>query len=449
MENALLLGRLQFAFTITFHYLYPQLTMGLALLIVVFKILSLKRKDEHLNTTARFWGKIFGISFLFGVITGIPMEFQFGTNWARFSTFAGGVIGQTLAMEGVFAFFLESTFLGIFLYGEQRFGQRVHLASAVLVFFGAWLSAYFIVATNAWMQHPVAYTIGSDGSVHLTDFFGLLFNPWLLWQYTHTMCASMVTASFLVVAVGAYYHLRQRFTEYGTTFLRFGLFSAALFSVFVVFPTGDGQIKDVYKHKSPQFAAMEGVFKTKQGADFVLFGVPNVDSLRVDCKLSLPYVLSIMTHLDPNAEIKGLNYYPREQWPAHIELVFYSYRTMILLGILFVALTLLSLYFLWKKTLISRRWLLWILTLSFPLPYLANTAGWMTAEVGRQPWLVYGLMLTRDGLSPLVSTEANLFSFIGFVSLYAGFGILYLVLIVKKVQKGPDSDRTNAYTEQS
>lgn len=446
MEDALLLGRLQFAFTITFHYLYPQLTMGLALIIVLFKVLALKWKDEHLNTAARFWGKIFGISFLFGVITGIPMEFQFGMNWARFSTYAGGVIGQTLAMEGIFAFFLESTFLGIFLYGEKRFGQKVHLASAILVFLGAWLSAYFIVATNAWMQHPVAYAVASDGSVHITDFFGLLFNPWLLWQYTHTMSASMVTASFVVVAVGAYYHLKNQFTEYGTTFLKYGLIVAALSSILVVVPTGDGQVKEVYKHKSPQFSAMEGVFQTKEGADFVLFGIPNVDSMRVDYKISLPYVLSIMTHFDPRAEIRGLNDFPREHWPAHIELVFYSYRAMILLGVLFVSLTLFSLYFLWKKTLTAQRWLLWILTLAFPLPYLANTAGWMTAEVGRQPWLVYGLMMTKEGLSPFVSPQASLFSFLGFVSLYFLFGIIYLLLILKKVRKGPAVDSTHVYS---
>ncbi|MCX7983708.1 MAG: cytochrome ubiquinol oxidase subunit I [Bacteroidetes bacterium] len=446
MEDALLLGRLQFAFTITFHYIYPQLTMGLALLIVVFKVLALKRNDEHLNTTARFWGKIFGISFLFGVITGIPMEFQFGTNWALFSTFAGGVIGQTLAMEGIFAFFLESTFLGIFLYGEKRFGQKVHLASAILVFLGAWLSAYFIVATNAWMQHPVAYTIATDGSVHLNDFFGLLFNPWLLWQYTHTMCASMVTASFVVVAVGAYYLLKNHYTEYGKTFLRYGLIAATISSILVVVPTGDGQVKEVYRHKTSQFSAMEGVFHTKEGADFVIIGIPNVDSMRVDYKISIPYVLSLMTHLDPKAPIKGLNDFPREHWPAHVELVFYSYRAMILLGILFVSLTLVSLFLWWKKKLFTERWLLRILTLSFPLPYLANTAGWMTAEIGRQPWLVYGLMLTKDGLSPFVSPQQSLFSLIGFVSLYTLFGILYIILIIKKVRKGPEVDSTHVYS---
>ncbi|HEX9614020.1 MAG TPA: cytochrome ubiquinol oxidase subunit I, partial [Bacteroidota bacterium] len=245
MEDALLIHRLQFAFTIMFHYLFPQLTMGLALILVLMKAAYLRTGLAHYNTAARFWGKIFAINFAMGVVTGIPMEFQFGTNWARFSTFAGGVIGQTLAMEGMFAFFLESSFLGLFLFGEKMLGPKGHLAAAFAIFAGSWISGYFIVATNAWMQHPVAYSVAADGSVHLSDFWGLLMNPWLLWQYTHTMIASVVTASFVVSAVGAYYVLSGRFQEHGLIFLRFGIIAGVISSVLVAFPTGDAQVKMV------------------------------------------------------------------------------------------------------------------------------------------------------------------------------------------------------------
>jgi cytochrome d ubiquinol oxidase subunit I len=213
MDPAFLLDRIQFAFTVSYHYLFPQLTMGLALLLVVLKGIAVWKKNEHYNRAAKFWAKIFAVNFFIGVITGIPMEFQFGTNWARFSTFAGGVIGQTLAMEGVFAFFLESSFLGLFLFGEKKLGPTKHFIAGVLVFAGAWISGYFIVATNAWMQHPVGYTAAADGSVHLSNFWDLLLNPWLGWQYVHTMTAAVVTASFVMAAVGAYYLLAERSIE--------------------------------------------------------------------------------------------------------------------------------------------------------------------------------------------------------------------------------------------
>ena len=204
MDDALIIHRLHFAFTITFHYLFPQLTMGLAPLIVLFKVLARWKNDERFNRAARFWAKIFAINFLFGVITGIPMEFQFGTNWAKFAHYSGGVIATTLAMEGVFAFFLESSFLGLFLFGEKRFGQKWHLFSAFMVFLGSWLSGYFIIVTDAWMQHPVGYEIAADGTAHLNSFWSLLFNPWAFWQYIHNMGGAVVTGSFVNAAVGAF-----------------------------------------------------------------------------------------------------------------------------------------------------------------------------------------------------------------------------------------------------
>src|SRR6266705_117444 len=227
MESARLYDRLQFAVTVTFHYLFPQLTMGLALLLLYLRTRALVTGDYHYQEVARFWTKIFALSFAFGVVTGIPLEFQFGTNWAKFSNFAGGVIGQTLAMEGVFAFFLEASFLGLLLFGE-RFGARVQWFATLMLFIGSWLSAYFILATNAWMQHPVAYTVAGDGRLFVNSLSGLLTNPWLFWQFAHTMTAAVVTASFVMAALGALYLLSGRHVAHARTFLRIGVVASAL-----------------------------------------------------------------------------------------------------------------------------------------------------------------------------------------------------------------------------
>src|SRR5215472_11306613 len=238
MDSALVIHRLHFAFTITFHYLFPQLTMGLAPLIVIFKTVALWRKDERYNRAARFWAKIFAVSFLFGVITGIPMEFQFGTNWARFARYSGGVIATSLAMEGVFAFFLESSFLGVFLYGEERFGQKLHMLAAVMIFVGSWLSGYFIIVTDAWMQHPVGFNLGADGAAQLTSFWALLSNEWAFWQYLHNMGGACVTGAFLVTGVGAFYVLSHKQEEYGRLFVIVGVLAAIISSAFQLFPSG-------------------------------------------------------------------------------------------------------------------------------------------------------------------------------------------------------------------
>src|SRR5450631_665738 len=252
MDSALLVHRLHFAFTITFHYLFPQLTMGLAPLIVILKTLALRSKDkdkaEIYNQAARFWARIFGINFVFGVVTGIPMEFQFGTNWAHFSRFAGGIIGQTLAMEGVFAFFLESAFLGLFLYGEKRLGPRAHWWSAVAVFLGSWLSGYFIIATDAWMQNPVGYERAPDGSVQLRSFWELVLNPWAFWQYAHNMSGAAITGAFVMASVGAFYLLWGKYTGHARIFVKVGVIAGCIFSILQLFPTGDRQGKMIALH---------------------------------------------------------------------------------------------------------------------------------------------------------------------------------------------------------
>ena len=433
MDDALLIHRLQFAFTISYHYIFPQLTMGLGLLIVILKVVALRKKDERYNDAARFWGKIFAINFALGVVTGIPMEFQFGTNWARFSKFAGGVIGQTLAMEGVFAFFLESSFLGLFLFGERKLGQVGHFVSALLVFLGSWISGYLIVATNAWMQHPVAYQVASDGSVQLTSFWGLLLNPWAVWQYVHTMAGAVVTAAFVVAAVGAYFLLAHRDEDYGKMFVQLGVVTGLIASICVLFPTGDVQGKNIAQAQPVTLAAMEGLFETKEGAELVIIGQPDMDKLKIDNPVMVPNMLSFLTYHRWNAEVKGLNAFPRERWPDNIPLLYYSYHIMVGLGTIFVAVMILSALLLRKQKLFASRWMLWILMLSFPFPYIANTAGWFTAELGRQPWLVYGLLRTAGGTSHMVSAGNGLFTLLGFLGMYFVLGVLFLFLVVRKI----------------
>src|SRR6478735_11173571 len=280
MSDPVLWHRLQFAFTIVYHYLFPQLTMGLALLIVVLKWLGLRH--DGWNDAARFWIRIFGINFAVGVVTGVPMEFQFGTNWAAFSRYAGGVIGQTLAMEGLFAFFLESSFLGLLVFGEHRLSRRGHFFAAVALFVGSWLSGYFIVCTNAFMQHPVGHAIGGDGRLQLADFSAFVLNPWALAQYAHNMVATVVTGSFVMAAVGAFYVLQNIHVDQGRRFLRVGVTAGFVSSFLVAFPTGDRQAKLVARHQPVSLAAMEGHFRTEHTVGIVIIGQPNVKEKRLD-----------------------------------------------------------------------------------------------------------------------------------------------------------------------
>src|SRR5260370_408086 len=290
MISARAVPRLHFAFTITFHYLFPQLTMGLALLIVILKTLALRTANEHYNQAARFWVKIFAINFAMGVVTGIPMEFQFGTNWARFSRDAGGVIGQTLAMEGVFSFFLESTFLGLFVYGESRLSPKLHWVSGFLVFLGSWLSGFFIIATDAWMQHPVGYRLGPNGQIILDSFWALILNPWTLWQYLHNMIAAVVTASFVMASIGAFYLLTNRFIEHARIFVRTGVLAGTLATILMVFPPGAGHGRTLADHQPTTLAAMEGLFETRANAPLALIGQPDTDNLKLDTPIRVPGV---------------------------------------------------------------------------------------------------------------------------------------------------------------
>lgn len=437
--------RLQFAFTIVYHYLFPQLTMGLALLILVMKSLALRAPRasdaaRQWNSAARFWIRIFGLNFVMGVVTGIPMEFQFGTNWAGFSRQTGNVVGHTLAMEGLFAFFLESSFLAVLVWGEPRVGRIGHWLAALALFVGSWMSGYFIIMTNAFMQHPVGFTRGPDGVFHLVDFAAFVFNPWGLAAYAHTMLGSVVTASFVVAAVGAYYRLRGEHVDAARRFLRVGVVAGFVASLLVAFPTGDHQAKLVAKYQPAALAAMEGRFTSGPYAEITILGQPNVRERRIDNPLQVPGVLSFLAFGAFHTDVPGLDTVPEDRWPDNIELLYYAFHIMVGLGTIFIALMGLATLQLVRGRLWTSPRLLWLLMLAFPFPYIANTAGWMTAELGRQPWLVYGLMRTRDGASPLVHPGSALFSLIGFAGIYFVLGLLFLFLIGREIAHGPDAE---------
>lgn len=438
MEDMILYDRLQFAFTITFHYIFPQLTMGLSLIIVYFKGQFLRTQIEKYNDAAKFFMKIFAVNFTMGVITGIPMEFQFGTNWAKFSELTGGIIGQTLAMEGLFSFFLESSFLVLFIFGEKLMGPKLHFLTAFLVFLGSWASGYFILATNAWMQHPVGYEILENGKYVLKNFSALFSNPWLLPAFLHNQMASLVTSSFVVASIGAFYLLNKSHLEFGKLFLNTGVVFGLVSSLLVAFPTGDWNAKNVAKYQPAAFAAMEGIFETEHaGSEIVLIGQPNMVEKKLDNKIAVPNVLSFLTYQDWNKQILGMDRFPEEELPTNVPGLYYSYHIMVGLGTIFIGVMALAFFFLLRKKLFHIRPLLWGIMVLAPFAYIANITGWYVAELGRQPYLVYGLLQTSEGVSPTVSSGNTLFTLLGFIGLYILLGILFLVLVGKTIYKGP------------
>jgi cytochrome d ubiquinol oxidase subunit I len=431
------LHRIHFAFTITYHYLFPQLTMGLALLIVVLKTLALKTGKARYDVSARFWAKIFAVNFLLGVVTGIPMEFQFGTNWSEFSRRTGGVIGMPVAMEGIFSFFLESAFLGLFLFGEKRLSRWAHWAAAFLVFLGSWISGFFIIVANAWMQHPVGYHMLPNGVYEVSSFWALMLNPWAWLEYAHNMSGAVITGAFVMSSTGALYLLQRRDVEYGRTFLRLGVIAGLIACAAQIFPTGDAQGKYLARHQPAAIAGMEGLFHSEKGAPLVVMGQPDFNTGTIDNPLAVNKVLSLLIYGTTVAEVQGLDQTPRDQWPTTLPLLFYAYHIMAGLGTYFVALMGLAGWLLWRGKLYESRWILWPILLSFPLPYIANTAGWMCAEIGRQPWLVYGLIRTSAGYSTHIGVGTSLFTLLGFLGMYSVLSILWIVLVYNFIQTGP------------
>ena len=439
MSDPLLWHRLQFAFTIVFHYLFPQLTMGLALLIVLMKAIGLRTGDRRWDDAARFWIRIFGINFAVGVVTGIPMEFQFGTNWANFSRYAGGVVGQTLAMEGLFAFFLESTFLGLLVFGERRLGPsralpggpralRRQLALRLLHHLHQRLHAASGGPRRRRRRHAAARRflgvsaepVGRSRSTP-TRWRPAWSRPpswWRPWAPTTRSRASIP--------------IRPRGSS------GWGSPPGLVSSVLVAFPTGDQQAKLVARHQPVALAAMEGHFESERGAGIVVIGQPNVQERRLDNPIVIPGFLSFLAYGTFHSNVKGLNEFSEDLWPDNIELLYYSFHIMAGLGTLFILSWASRRSSSVRGTLARSRPMLWTLMLAFPFPYIATTTGWMTAELGRQPWLVYGLMRTADGASPRVHSGTALFTLIGFTGLYLVLGVLFLFLVGRELAHGPD-----------
>jgi cytochrome d ubiquinol oxidase subunit I len=439
MQSAILAHRIQFALTVMFHYLFPILTMGLGFFIAVLATLELVTGKEVYGRAARFWGRIFAINFALGVVTGIPMEFEFGTNWSRFSSYGGGVFGQTLPMEGVYAFFLESGFLGLFLFGRGRVSRILHWFSALGVSLGSLLSGYFIVATDAWMQHPVGYSIGASGAIKLESFWAVLLNPYAGWQYAHTINGALLTAAFVIGGVGAFYLLAKRHEDFGRSAVKMGVIGGLLFAVTMAFPTGDLNSKNVVRYQPVKLASMEGLFTTERGAPLAIIGMPDGQKMQLIDPVYVPKILSFLAYGDFGASVDGLDHYSRDLWPP-VELTYYAYHIMVGLGTLFMAIAALGVLLLWLGRLYGSRWFLWLLMLAIPFPYIANEAGWVTAEVGRQPWVVYGLMRTSEGTSANVAAGETIFTTLGFAGIYALLALLFLFLVGRIIAEGPEED---------
>ena len=437
MGEAVVADRVHFASLIMFHYLFPPVTIGLAWLIVVLKTLHLTRHDERYARAARFWGRLFLLNFGAGVATGVPMEFQFGTNWAQFSRISGGIIGQGLMLEGVVAFFLESAFIAIFLFGAKRVSPRVHWLSAVLVAVGSTVSAFFITATDAWMQHPVGFARAAGGVLRLTSLSAVLTNPYETWEFLHTVNGALTHASLVMAILGAYYLLARRHEDFGRICLSVGLTAGLIFSLTSAFPTGAKNGEQVTKYNQVKLAAMEGQFKSEPGAPLAIIGMPDTEKGQLLDPVVVPDLLSYLAYGSAKAPVLGLNDIPRDLWPP-MELTYYAYHVMITLGVYFIGLTALGVFLLVRRRLDGSRWYLWILMLSLPFPYIANETGWMVSCIGRQPWLIHNILRTSAGISPNVSAGETIFTLIGFAGLYLLLGFLFVFLVGKFIAEGPE-----------
>lgn len=445
-----ILARLQFALTIMFHYIYPPLSIGLGLILVIVEGIYLKTKNPVYLEMAKFWTKVFALTFAIGVATGIVMEFEFGTNWANYSRFVGDVFGSALAAEGVFAFFLESGFLALLLFGWDRVRPSVHYFATWMVCLGAHFSAIWIVVANSWMQTPAGYVIEGEGVAAravITDFWAMVFNPSSMTRLMHTVIGCWLAGAFLVISVGAYYILKNRHFAFARNSLKIGL-GVALVSCLLQLITGDMSGRIVAKYQPAKLAAMEGLYKTQKGAPLTLMGVPNSETQTLDYAVEIPYMLSFLSFHDFEAEVKGLDTIPRQDWPR-VPVVFQTYHLMLAMWSFMFISTLLAIYY-WKKgTLFEKKWMLRLLVLSAIFPQIGNQAGWVTAEMGRYPWIVQGLLRISEGLSKAVVAEQVLGSIILFGIVYTFLFILFVYLLNEKFKQGPaDLDTATTYHQQ-
>ncbi|MGA2604337.1 MAG: cytochrome ubiquinol oxidase subunit I [Verrucomicrobiia bacterium] len=438
--SVLTLSRFQFALTIMFHYLFPPLSIGLGGILVIMEAMYLKTGRLEYEAMTKFWTKIFAVNFAMGVATGVTMEFEFGTNWATYSRYVGDVFGSALAAEGIFAFFLESGFLAVLVFGWDRVSPRVHFFSTCMVALGAFFSSIWIVVANSWQQTPAGYHIVGQGlgaRAEITDFWVMVFNPSSMQRLAHTVIGAYLLAAFFVMSITAYYILKGRHLNFAKKSFTIALIVATVASLAEPI-SGDLQGKKVAQTQPAKLAAMEAVFRTGEGpTPLYLFGQPDPRERQVKCGVAVPGLLSYLVYGDIHKPVAGLDRIPPRDWPPVVA-TFHAYHIMVWLGILFVVLTLVGTYARWKGTIFEKRWLLWVFVLAVPLPYAANQFGWMTAEVGRQPWVVYGLLRTSDGLSKAVVANQVLGSIIMFIVIYALLFVVWVFVLDSKIKHGPD-----------
>lgn len=433
-----ILARIQFAFTIAFHYIYPPLSIGLGLLMVAFESLYIRTKNKQYHTLAKFWTKIFALTFGIGVVTGIVMEFEFGTNWAVYSRYVGDVFGSALAAEGIFAFALESGFLGILLFGWNRVKPWVHLVSTIGVFFGSMFSAVWIVVANSWQQTPAGYHIvgeGLDARAEITDFWAMVFNPSSVDRLLHVWLGAFLAGSFLVLSVHAYYLLKDRFVEISKKAFKIALVVATVFSLGQL-ATGHKSADGVAHNQPAKLAALEGHFEASAPADMYLLGWVDKENQKVS-GIKIPGGLSFLIDYDVNTPVTGLNAFPQDEIPSQINAVFQFYHLMVAIGMFLILLTLFASFMWWKGKLFEKKWLLQIFVFAALLPQIANQVGWFAAEMGRQPWVVYGHLRTSEAFSQAVTDNQILFSLILFLLVYSLLFILFVYLLNKKIKHGP------------
>lgn len=437
-----ILARIQFAFTIAFHYIYPPLSIGLGLLMVIFESLYIKTKNKEYHILAKFWTKIFALTFGIGVVTGIVMEFEFGTNWATYSRYVGDVFGSALAAEGIFAFALESGFLGILLFGWNRVKPWVHLVATVGVFLGSMFSAVWIVVANSWQQTPAGFHVVGEGfnaRAEIIDFWAMVFNPSSVERLTHVWLGAFLSGAFLVLSVHAYYIVRNKHVEISKKAFKIALVVATIFSLSQLL-SGSKSAEGVAVNQPAKLAALEGHFEANAPADMYLFGWVNQKTKEVS-GIKIPGGLSFLLDNDFNTPVKGLNAFPQDEIPTQVNAVFQFYHLMIFIGMTLIALTLFASFMWYKGKLFDTKWLLWVFVFAAILPQIANQVGWFAAEMGRQPWVVYGLLKTSDAFSQAVSANQILFSLIMFFVIYVLLFLLFVYLLNKKIQHGPYDEK--------
>ncbi len=437
--EVLLLSRLQFALTIAFHYLYPPLSIGLGVLLVVMEGLWLKTGNPVYHQLARFWTKVFALTFAIGVATGIVMEFEFGTNWATYSRFVGDVFGSALAAEGIFAFFLESGFLAVLLFGWDKVSRRMHFFATCMVCLGAHFSAIWIVVANSWMQTPAGFHIMGEGlaaRAEITDFWAMVFNPSSMDRLFHVLCGAWQAGAFLVVSVSAWYLLKGRHEAFARKSLGLGL-TAGLVASLLQLVSGHSSAAGVARNQPAKLAAFEGIYETQARAPLALFGW--VDERNETVRgLEIPGLLSYLAHGEVDRPVTGLREFRPEDRPP-VQAVFQLYHLMVAVGFGMIGIAGLGAWHLWRGTLGGKRWLLRLLVVSVLGPQLANQAGWFAAEIGRQPWIVHGLLRTSEGLSKVVTANMVLTSLVLFGVIYLLLFAVFVYLLNDKIQHGPDA----------